>query len=550
MTTDSGRYLITEAGREFSRKANWDQLCQELAYYQYPEKADFTDEIYIGEEFTDHITDPTTLQSARDLGDSIGTMMRSGEWFNVAVDDGLMGVNAVRRKLDFMTGVTRSLLYEGIGFKRATSEADKDYAVFGGAAISVNLSTDRTKLVYKAWHLRDMAWSTNWDGTIDRQYRKWDARASEVYSMFKNVRGATVPKAVMDNIKNGRFEAMHKITHCVRPNIGVEDDYKPQRNIPNSVPFVGTYISEDGSIILEQPEHELVYVIPRWKTVRTWGAYPFSPAALVALPHSRALQRIMLTYIEASEKAIDPPLIATSDAIASPIDISSGAVTWIDSEYDERMRPGLQPLDLGKNLPLNENMLNRFHEIQRDSWFLSKLNLPDTRERTAYEVEQLVNEYIRNATPIFDPLEEEYNTQLLETVVNKGLRLGVYGAPETFPEEMQGADIIYKYSNPLREAQERQKVGKYNEAVNVLAAGMQLNPQVAANFDEHAATRDTIQAVGVPAEWINPEQQVAETLQAAAEAQAQQQQMQQLQEGAMAVGEAASAAQGVEAALG
>lgn len=550
MTVEAGRYLITEAGREFSKKANYDQLCQELAYYMYPEKADFTDEIYIGEEFTDHITDPTPMRDCRDLGDQIGTMLRSGEWFNVAVNEELMGINSVRRKLDEMTAITRGLLYEGIGFKRAVSEVDKDFAAFGCGAFSVTLSRDLTRFVYKTWHLRDMAWSTDHDGVIERQYRKWEARASDIYGMFNGVRGATVPKSVMDNMKNGKAEALHKVYHIVRPNMGIETDYRPQRSIPANVPYIGTYVSSEGEIILEQPEWELPYVIPRWKTVRTWGDYPFSPAALTALPHSRMLQRIMLSYIESGEKAVDPPLIATTDAIQSPIDLRSGAVTWVDSEYDERLGAGVRPLDLGKNVPLNERMLEMFHEDHKHSWYLSKLNLPDTRERTAYEVEQLMNEFIRTASPIFDPLEEEYNTGTLETVVNKALRLGVYGPPESFPEEMQGADIRYTYSNPLREAQERQKVQKYQQAVEVVGIGAQLDPQVALNFDNHTAARQALQGVGVPAEWITDEADVAEAIEQTAQQQQQMQGMEELQQGAAAVNDAAVAAQNVEAAVG
>ena len=539
-----GTVLLEEATRAFTQKQNWDQLCQEVAHYFYPEKSDFTEDIYIGEEFADHIVDPTTIYMRRSLGESFGTMLRSGEWFGLGVDDpDLMNFNPIRRKLDLMDSVTRQMLYgAGTGFKRSTSEGDHDFATFGGTVISVNFNNQRTGLRFKTWHLRDVAWVEDLEGNIERVYRKWNTTAGDVFDLFNKVPRARIPQHVQQSIDQGNRDSKVTIYHCVRP-LYEDDAYQPTRGFSANTPYISVYVDSDAEIILEQAEIEFPYVIPRWRLVRTWGAYPYSPAAITGLPLGRVLQRMMLTLIDAGEKSVDPPLIATSNVVSGPIDLASRAITWIDDEYDERLGQAIRPLDLGKNVPLGERMMLDVREIQNELWYLNRLMLPDTRQRTAYEVSQLVQETARQALPLFEPIQDQYNTALLENAVSKGLRMGWYGEPESFPEEMAGRKIEYTFMNPLSAAIEQAKVGQFQQSAELVGIASQLDQQVGINFDVNQATREAITATGAPNSWLVPEEQVQQTIAQIQEQVQAEQEMQQL--GNMA----AVADQGAQAAM-
>lgn len=545
-TKQGGTVLLEEATRAFSFKQNWDQLCQEVAQYYYPEKSDFTDEITIGREFTRLIVDPTTILMRRTLGENFSTMLRSGEWFSIGVNDpDLMKFNPVRRKLDQMNAITRLVLYATqSGFKRATSEGDHDFAAFGGTVISANLNRLRNGVSFKTWHMRDCAWMEDREGNIDRVFRKWQTTAGHVVDQFDKVPRARIPQHVIQSVNDGNRDSKVTLYHCVRP-VDEFDAYEPTRRYPPNTPYISVYVDDEAEIILEQAEIEFPYIIPRWRLVRSWGAYPYSPAALTGLPMARVLQRMMLTLLEAGEKSVDPPLFAASNVISGPIDLAARAVTYIDSEYDERLGAAIRPVELGKNVPLGERMLQDVRSIQDEIWYLNRLQLPDTRQRTAYEVSQIVQETARQALPLFEPIQDLYNTALLENVVSKGLRLGWYGVPESFPEEMAGQKIEYTYNNPLSAAIEQARVGQFQQTLEIVGGATQFDPQAAINVDLNAAVRDTVTAAGAPNNWLVPEEQVRQTIAQIQQQVQMQQEMQQVQQAAGTVNEGAQAAQSV-----
>jgi len=68
--------------------------------------------------------------------------------------------------------------------------------------------------------------------------------------------------------------------------------------------------------------------------------------------------------------------------------------------------------------------------------FLNKLSLPPAdREMTAYETGQRIQEYIRNALPLFEPMEMEYNGALCEDTFEALMRVGAFGSPQDIPGE-------------------------------------------------------------------------------------------------------------------
>jgi hypothetical protein len=544
-----GKDLLGMADRLFkAEKSTWDQLCQEIGNFFAPHKADFTDEIYVGEEFASYITDPVPIIMARDLGDAFGTMLRSDEWFKVAVDDQeIMDRQHVREHLDYMTEVTRAMLYDRRGnFTRMAKEHEHDFANFGGGVSSVNLNKQMDGFRFRNWHMRDCAWCENDDGMVDRLARKIKSTARNIEQKFDGRKNVRLPEHIKNAAKNNPDQKLD-LHHMAVPI----DMYTTEtRDFPKDATFVSVYLSDQGDIISEEPEYQFPYIVSRWRTVRGWGPYPLSPATMTALPHARMLQSVMLTFIEAGEKAVDPPLIATSETISSPIDITAGGVTWADSEYDERLGQVLRPLDLAKNIPLNENMLDSFHRLMADTMYISKLNIPGTSSETAYEVAQIVQQNIRQLQPIFEPAQDEIIYQYLDRVVNTALRLGAYGPIEEFPEELQGREVTYTFNNPLQQERERRKVAQFQEAVGIAGAVAEVDPSILIDAEPIQWFRDAMRGTGAPADWLKPEDEADQQRAQLAEAQQMQQELEQVAQVAETAKMGGEAAQAVDGALG
>jgi hypothetical protein len=531
---DNAKELMRRGTKLFEQKAPFDSLCQEIATNFYSARADFTTKIELGNEFASHQVDSYPELVRRDLANAFASMLRPSnqQWFEAHVDDEIEQDREVRAYLEYMNKVTSRILYDpATNMRRTTAEADSDLAAFGNAVISIVDNKNRDGIVMRPWHLRDCAWAEDETGNVSAMHRKQKITLDNLARQFGE-------NKVPQKWKNKRDkDPLCEITirHCTIE----KDNYAPYGAKKNfgGMPFVSVWYTEEGELLAEIPEPMMPYVVPRWAKVST-SQYAFSPATIIALPNARLIQRMMLTLIEAAEKTVDPPLVATHEAIKSEVDLSAGGITWIDREYDERLGEALRPLNLGRNVGLGVDILERQRQMLAEAFYLSKINLPQSREKTAYETARLVEEYVRNALPLFEPLEDEYNATMLDAVMGRALRLGAYGPPDMIPKPLRGRDVRFRFVNPLREAMAKRKVMAFQESVGILAAVAQIKPESLAEVDVNQMLRDALHGAGAPAGWFKSDE-------AKAQEQAAAQQMQMMQKMAGMVGAGAEVVKGV-----
>lgn len=511
--------LVVIGDKLFSERASLDSLFQEIAENFYPERADFTTNRQLGSEFADNLMDSFPVRARRDLGDAFASMLRpkSKPWFHaVAVDEDLAEDQQVKAWLEKVSKVTRRFLLDPKSkFVRATKEGDHDFAAFGQCVISAEERRDRTGLLFRCWHLRDVVWCEDDEGTIDTVHRKLRMTARGIVARYPK----TAAKTVHACIQHEPYKEFN-LRHIVVPVA----DYETQRRRPRNAEFVSLMVDADNAAVLEEKFlPEFPYIIPRWQTVSGWQ-YAFSPATIVGLPDGRLLQRITLTILESAEKQVDPPLVATKEAVKGGVEIFAGGVTWVDAEYDERLGEAVRALDLGKNAGAGANVLELIRTAIADGCYINKLMLPPASgEMTAYEVEQRMEEFIRQALPIFGPIEAEYNGGILDTTAQILLRLGAYGPSDKMPEALQGQGMTWRFESPLQEASERQKVNQFNDVAGLTQVAAQVDPSAPKNINTRKAFRDAVSGTGAPADWLLPQEEVD----AAAEQDAAQAQMMQ-----------------------
>ena len=297
-------------------------------------------------------------------------------------------------------------------------------------------------------------------------------------------------------------------------------------------------------LISAKPIWGRYYVIPRWQIVQ--NQYAYSPAVIAALPDARLIQAMTFTLLESSEKAANPPLIATKDTVRSDMAVFAGGVTWVDQDYDERLGSALRPISQDyRGINYGVEMAQDTRALIHQAFFLDKLTLPQrTPEMTAYEVSQRVQEYIRNALPLFSPMEQEYNAALCEETFHILLRNGAFGSPQDWPRRMRGIDVEFHFESPLHDVIEQEKSTKWQEAVGMLSSAVALDPSTAFVMDVRTAFRDALLGAGCPATWTVSEDEVDRAVEAHAEQVQQEQLLEQLKTGS----EAAQNLSSIEAA--
>lgn len=495
-------------------------LWNELALNFHPTRADFTGSSNMGEDFASNLMTSYPVVARRDLGNTFSSMLRRDNWFKVRTSRPDKEDTEARQYLDWATGLQRNAMYDSdAGFVRAAGEADHDYVTFGQAVIKVEMHRPRSggvpHLLYRNRHLRDVAWKEGVTGQIDTIYDRDKPDALTLSRLFK---GKIHPK-VKEKLEKDPFGEVN-IWHVVLPS----DLYAEMGGKEMRQPWVSLCIDVDN----ENFEMECVgqwtrgYTIPRWQTV-SGSQYAHSAAMVAALPDARLLQAVTLVLLEAGEKAVNPPVIATEDAIRSDIALHAGGRTWVSAEYDEKLGEALRPITQDKTgLAFGLELARDIRMSLRDATFLSKLDLPSLvtgDKMTAYETQRRVVESIRNLLPLFDPVETEYSG----SVCDDSFELLFRNSPEmqqNLPKSLQGVDRQFEFKSPLRDASERVKAGQFIEAGQIIAAAQALDPATALIMDGQKATREVLLGI-TPANWLRTEPVVDRMI---ANQQAQQQQ--------------------------
>lgn len=518
---------IKDQGRQlFDKRSGLLTLWQNIAENFYPARADFTTTRNLGDDYASHLMSSYPVIACRDLANSIGTMLDLSK-FSMTTNRQDKEDTEAKQWLEWATSLMRNAMFARPAMlKRALKEGDSDVAPFGQCVYSVELNRERTDLLYRCWHLRDVAWCEDDEGKLTTVFRKHKPTASDLVRMF--------PKTVSEKVrKKLEKEPYYEVEcwHVVMP----ADRYQA---LPGAKtirqPFVSIHLDIENDCEMEVVgAWDVSYLIPRWQTM-AGSQYAYSPAIMTALADARLIQQMTLTVLEAGEKAVTPPMIGVTDAIRGDMNLMAGGFTAVSAEYDERLGEVLRPLTLDKSsLPFGLDMIQDLRGQIADALLANRLNLPPVGvgDMTATEISQRVQEFIRNAMPLVDPLEVERNAALCELTFSTMLRVGAFGRPETIPKSIQGSDIEFQFDSPLKVAEKRVKVTQFMEAQQIIAGAAQLDPTVALLIDGKKAARDALTAVS-PAEWQNTEADVEAMIEQQKQAAQAQQAMATMAQGA------------------
>ena len=509
----------------FGKRASLMSLWQEQAENFYPERADFTYHRSLGVDFASNLMTSFPLLCRRDLGDQMGSMLRptAKEWFHTGLIDPTRETNEAKRWMQWADSVMRRAMYDRKSmFTRAAKEGDHDWATFGQNVISVRLNSNRDALLYRCWHLRDCAWQEDENGVVSMMFRKWKPTARQLKTLFGDKVDTQVDQLLTQNRPNEEIDCMHMVVDMDlytgdvdtydRGSDGNETKVRGpvKAAARKKFPYVSIYWDVTHSKLIEaMATHSKEYNVARWQTV-SGSQYAFSPATIAALPDARLVQAMTYTILEAGEKAVDPPLLATSEVVRSDIQIFPGGVTQIDREYDERLGEALRPLPQDyRGLQFGMEMIQDVREQLMRAFYLNKLNLPQAGpDMTKYEVQERVNEYIRQALPLFEPVETEYNGGLCNLTFNTMLRAGFFGSMENLPPELQGQEIRFAFDSPIQSATDRAKTIAFQEAGELLAMAAQLDRGAINRVNIDTALQDALRGVQAPATWVRPDEEV------------------------------------------
>lgn len=516
--------LISMGDRLFGKRVQLLSHWQEIAEQFSPGAADFTRTLQLGEDYAADLMTSYPLLVARDLMGSFGSMLRpSKKDAAVMYVDG-MEPHQGKAWLEWATKIQRRAMHDRAAqYTIAAKDGEHDFTIFGNAVLTVERMPDRSSLLFRSWHLRDTVWVDGLSGAVECVHRKWETATA--YELARTFGEKRLHQKVRDHLlKQPGKDAYAEIRmrHIVLPTELYHGEEKFR------TPLVSIYVDVDNEHIVEVTGQRVnPYVIPRWQRIKQCQ-YAYSPAVMCALPEARLLQAMTYTLLQAGEKATNPPIVATQDAIVrGEIDVRAGGITWVTADYDERQGSVLRPMTIDKSgMPIGLELQNRSESMLLRAFYVDKLQLPPRGgpQETAYEVSQRVQQYVREALPLVEPVEIEFNGGVWERAFDVLMADGAFGPYEDIPRELRGQDVQFKFGSPLREQVDGQKAMVFLDGVKLLQAGAAIDPAVANIPDAVTAMRDVLIGNGWETKWLRS----PEAVQEAADAEAEQAQAQQM----------------------
>jgi len=173
-----------------------------------------------------------------------------------------------------------------------------------------------------------------------------------------------------------------------------------------------------------------------------------------------------------------------------------------------------------KGLPISLEMVKDSRAVLQQCFFLNKLrafNPTTDPTMTAFQAGQIVQEYIRGALPLFEPMELDYNGGICEETFDILYRNGGFGSPMDVPKPIKNIEVDFRFESPLHDAIEQQKGTKFLEFAQIVAQAVQLDPASAHLPDAPVILRDVADGIRVPAKWLHTEAEVEQARQLAAQ---------------------------------
>lgn len=502
--------LIQRALALYAKRDPWMAYWQELTDVLLPTRADFTTTVMPGEARGRDIYDGTPRRALRDLASALDGLLKpkTANWFHVTIsDEDLAEVDGVKRWLEVVREKMWTAIYrKDARFIQRSSEVDQFLACLGWGVLWIGQNRRRDGLLFRAFHNNQAAVDENDEGTIDTlAVREFLTPRQAVASYARTGKDPShqIEEAARDPKKaNDKFP----FVQLVLPR----EDRDASKMDAGNMPYASALLDIKGEAIVGETGFlEFPAAVPRWDTV-PGEVYARSPG-MMALPDSQTLQAMGKTLLVGGQRAVDPPIWVLNDSVLSPLRTFPGGVTVLDtSDIGEQSPVGAFPVST--NLPLGREMQQDYRAMVEAAFFKNAFNLPiDGPQMTAFEVAARKEEFIRTLGPVFGRLEADYIGHIVERVFGIMERAGAF--PER-PEELQDAQITFRFQSPIQQARKQLEILSVTNALQQIAPLAEAQPEILDNFDGDEIARDAPEWSGMPLKWLRTKEGVEQRRQA------------------------------------
>lgn len=346
----------------------------------------------------------------------------------------------------------------------------------------------------------------------------------------------SLPEKLQREAKDPKKNESHVFVICVDK----VNEWETQTNFPYKMVCVH---QDSKHVVHEQGYYEMPAHVTRYLK---WGNSPYGYAPTwVALPEAHKLSFLQKQMDVLAEKAANPPILAPASMEG---EIGVGA---LDITYVNDLDPNRAPREWGTSGRYDigqdriEQKKKAIMEIMHGDLF--RLFAQIERQMTATEASLRQAEKVMQFSPTFSRLTSEYLDPKLRRIFSILWRQGkMPEAPEEIQMVTQDRNVVVPvpniaYNNRISLAIKSQQNTAFAEFMAMNQSTVEMNPEILDNLNGDSHFRESWRNAGLPEDGLRSEEDVDETRQARAEAQAQQAQMEQAQQAASMLKDASTA---------
>jgi hypothetical protein len=518
--TNSGSYasdLLSRWNAMKSARSTWDTEWDQVARYCCPRKGNILTKLTPGASHTINIYDTTAQESGDIFGAGMmSNLMPAGEkWFRFQ-PKGDTASPALKEWLSEISDIAITFIGAS-NFYLAAHEDCIDAGHFGSSLTF--LDQGKKKLLnYVNIPVGTFAWEEDAEGNVDTVGREWKWTARQAVQFWGK---EALGKAQTDSLNDASPQrGMRQFTyvHFVEPR--ADADYRGGQVAGNKRPIRSCYLCvEDMQLIQEDGYYSMPYFGSRLlrSNNEIYGRGP----GMNVLPEVKLVNAMERDMLIAIEKMVNPPWLMPDDTSTTPDSRPNGVTFWDTSNTANKP----EQLALKNNVDLGEVKTEQKRERIRRGYyndlFQMLTNLDEQkREKTAYEVQQMVAEKLLLFSPLFARYVQEKLNPMLARVVD------ILARAEAFPPaplDARGAEYEIVYTSKIAlaiKAAENQAFATMLALVEQVAAVSPSAPNV---INWNAGVRRIAENVGLPTKLIRTDREAdAITAQQMQAAQAQQ----------------------------
>lgn len=507
MAGDDVKTLLDHESTLRSKRSNFENWWQQIAYRVRPAEAQFTTVTEQGEKRTERLFHSGAAIANDRFAAVLEDLLtpRSQIWHDLKPeDDEIAEDSEVARYLERLNKLAWSVRYRPkANYAGQKAMSYLDVGAFGNAAMFIDEDVG-TGPTYMHVPLREMTWAHDASGNIDIAYRKFCLQARQA-AQFAKRKGWRLPAKIAEAAQKSPFQEF-EFLHCVRPN----EERVASRLDHRGMQFASYVVAVDAKEMV----HVGGFTSWPWAISRYMLAggetYARSPA-MAAWPAILTINEEKKTILRVGQRSVEPPILLSEDGALEPFNLQNGALN--PGLVSEDGRPLALPFQTGGDVPLGLELMALEQQSIDDSFLVSIFKvLAENPQMTATQVLEIAQEKATLLAPVMGRIQSEDLGKQLDREIDILAKQSQYAwIEQEMPDALREFGGRYKveYRSSLSRAMRAQEGVAILRTFEAAPSAIGLDQDAGLVLDVPEAFRELATINGVPAKLLRDAKTVA-----------------------------------------